>query len=466
MTEFETRYAVTVDGVHVAYQVHGEGPPDLVWVQGFTDNVEIGFDLNPYWQQMLAGMAARWRVVRFDKRGTGLSDRRQTPDLEKRADDLRAVLDAVGSRSAVLCGESEGGALAAFFAATYPDRVAALVLVNGFARAAWAPDYEFGVTEAEFRADREAMSRLWGSEEYAREWARAECPSMADDAEFIRRTAKEMRHSASPGAVLEFYDAWYAIDVRAILGAIQAPTLMLCRADARGSVGDAVPGASIHMADRIPGARYVQVPGRDYVPWMGDSDRIIREIEEFLRAQRAEQAEFDRVLATVLFTDIVGSTERAAEMGDRPWKELLERHHQVVRAMLGRYRGAEVSTAGDGFFATFDGPARAVRCAQAIIDAVQPLGIEIRAGVHTGEIEYMGDNVGGMAVHIGARVGAMAGRSEVLVSSTVHDLVVGSGLEFEDHGVHDLKGVPGEWRLHRTTTGRVSSDQRSRVALR
>lgn len=451
MAEAETRYAVTLDGVHIAYQARGEGPPDLVWVQGFANNIEVDLEVNPHWQRMLAEMAARWRVILFDKRGTGLSDRQQTPDLEKRADDLRAVLDAVGSRSAVLCGESEGGALAAFFAASYPDRVAALVLVNGWARAAWAPDYKFGVTEEEFRADREAMARLWGTEKYAREFAVAEAPSMADDAEFIRRAAKQMRHSASPGAALEFYDAWYAIDVRAILGAIQAPTLMIARPDAAGSVGDPVPGAMIHMAEHIPGARYVGVPGRDYVPWLGDSNRIIVEIEEFLRAQRAEQAEFDRVLATVLFTDVVGSTERDAEMGDRSWRELLERHHQVVRAMLGRYRGVEVSTAGDGFFATFDGPARAVRCAQAIAAAVRPLGIEIRAGVHTGEIEYMGDNVGGMAVHIGARVGALAGPSEVLVSSTVHDLVVGSGLELKDHGVQKLKGVPGEWRLYRAT---------------
>lgn len=452
VTDPETRYAVTVDGVHIAYQVHGQGPLDLVWVQGFADNIEVALEVNPYWQQMLAGMAARWRVILFDKRGTGLSDRQQTPDLEKRADDLRAVLDAVGSRSAVLCGESEGGALAAFYAATHPDRVAALVLVNGWARAAWAPDYEFGVTEQEFRADREAMARLWGTEEYAREWAMAEAPSVADDAEYIRSLAKEMRHSASPGAALEFYDAWYALDVRAILGAIQAPTLMLCRADARGSVGEAVPGAMKYMADRIPGARYVPVPGRDYLICLGDWNRIILEIEGFLRAQRAEQEEFDRVLATVLFTDIVSSTDRAAEMGDRPWKELLERHHQVVRAMLGRYRGVEVSTAGDGFFATFDGPARAVRCAQAIVSAVHPLGLEIRAGVHTGEIEHMGDNVGGIAVHIGARVGAVAGASEVVVSSTVHDLVFGSGLSFRDHGLHELKGVPGTWQLYRVTT--------------
>jgi pimeloyl-ACP methyl ester carboxylesterase/class 3 adenylate cyclase len=455
VTDPETRYAVTVDGVHIAYQVHGQGPLDLVWVQGFADNIEVGLEVNPYWQQMLAGMAARWRMILFDKRGTGLSDRQQTPDLEKRADDLRAVLDAVGSRSAVLCGESEGGALAAFFAATYPDRVAALVLVNGWARAAWATDYEFGVTEKEFRADRETMARLWGREEYALEWAMAEAPSMADDAEFIRRMAKGMRHSASPGAALEFYDAWYAIDVRAILGAIQAPTLMLCRADARGSVGEDVPAGMKYMADRIPGARYVHVPGRDYVFWLGDSNRIILEIEEFLRAQRAEQAEFDRVLATVLFTDIVASTDRAAEMGDRPWKELLERHHQVVRAMLGRYRGVEVATAGDGFLATFDGPGRAVRCAQAIIAAMQPLGVEIRAGVHTGEIERMGDNVGGLAVHVGARVGSVAGSSEVVVSSTVRDLVVGSELAFDDLGWHDLKGVPEQWHLYRVIASNV-----------
>ena len=454
MIEAETRYAVTVDGVHIAYQVHGAGAVDLIWVQGFAENTEIRLEINPYWRRMLSVMAARWRVILFDKRGTGLSDRQQTPDLEKRADDLRAVLDAVGSQSAVLCGEEEGGALAAYFAASFPSRVTALILINAFARAAWAPDYDFGVREDEFLADRGLMAARWGTVDDAREWARAEAPSIADDPDLLRGLAKANRHAASPGAALAFYDVWYATDVRAVLGTIQAPTLVISRAEAGASVGGQaiIATNASYMADQIPGAHHLRVPGRDMVPWLGDSDQIINEIDQFLDAQRAEQAEFDRVLATVLFTDIVGSTERAAAMGDHAWKELLERHHQVVRAMLGRYRGVEVATAGDGFFATFDGPARAVRCAQAMVKALEPLGVEIRAGVHTGEIERMADNVGGLAVHIGARVGAIAGASEVVVSSTVHDLVVGSGLTFEDRGAQAFKGVPGTWQLYQATS--------------
>jgi pimeloyl-ACP methyl ester carboxylesterase/class 3 adenylate cyclase len=402
---------------------------------------------------MLARMASRWRVIVFDKRGTGLSDRQQTPDLENRADDLRAVLDALDVRSAVLCGHAEGGALAAFFAATYPDRVTALILLNAFARAAWAPDYPNGVTEQEFLADRRRMATAWGTVEYAREWAAAEAPSVADDQQFLKASARSMRHSASPGAALEFYDIWYATDVRAILGTIQAPTLMISRPDAEGSVGEPATVAAVadHMAERIPGAVHVQVPGRDFVPWIGDGDAIVDEIDRFLRRQRAEQEEFNRVLATVLFTDIVESTETMATIGDRGWKQLVERHHETVRALLGRYRGVELDTAGDGFYASFDGPARAVRCGRAITDAMPRLGLQVRAGVHTGEVELIDGKPAGMAVNIGARIAARASAHEVLVSQTVKDLVVGSGLGFDERGTAELKGVPGEWKLWAAT---------------
>jgi class 3 adenylate cyclase/pimeloyl-ACP methyl ester carboxylesterase len=390
-------------------------------------------------------------VILFDKRGSGLSDRTNTPDLEMRADDLRAVLDTVGSKSAVVVGMGEGGALGAFFAASHPDRVRALVPVFSWARVAWAPDYQFGMTQEAYLADLHNVATRWGTREYAREWAHTEIPSRADDESFIAWFAKAMRHAASPASAVEFQAVWYATDVRDILGSIQTPTLVLNGEGFTGAAVDADALQAAHfLADHIPGAILETLPSADFPPYGADPYPVIDAISRFVDTHEAEQAKFDRVLATVLFTDIVGSTERAAEVGDRSWRELLERHYQVVRAMLARYRGVEMSTTGDGFFATFDGPARAVRCAQAIVAAVRPLGIDIRAGVHTGEIEYMGDNVGGMAVHIGARVGAVAGPSEVVVSSTVHDLVVGSGLTFTDRGVQELKGVPGPWHLYQT----------------
>ena len=454
MDEAETRYAVTVDGVHIAYQVRGSGPVDLVWIPGFATNFEVELE-QPRRARWADALSARWRLIMFDKRGAGLSDRRQTPDLEMRADDLRAVLDAVGSESAVLVGESEGGALSTFFAATHPQRVFALVLINAWARIAWAPDYPMGVTREDFDADSRRLHEGWGTVAYAREWVRMEMPSLVDDEKFLRWFAKSMRYAASPGAALEFNEVWYATDVRSVLPLVQAPTLVVRRTGAFETPGleiANVAGLIDYMADAIPGATVFESPSTDLSPMVGDPSALIDAMTRFVDRLQADQARFDRVLATVLFTDIVGSTERAAEIGDHRWRALLERHHQVVRAMLGRYRGVEVSTAGDGFFATFDGPARAVRCAQTIVSAVRPLGFEIRAGVHTGEIEYMGDNVGGMAVHIGARVGATAGASEVVVSSTVHDLVVGSGLTFTDAGAHELKGVPGQWHLYRATT--------------
>lgn len=450
MTEAETRYAVTADGVHIAYRALGAGPHDLVFILPFPSNFEVELE-EPHFARTIDAMAARWRVILFDKRGSGLSDRQNTPDLEMRADDLRAVLDAVGSESAILVGTGDGGALAAFFAASYPQRVIALVPCFSWARIAWAPDYPFGQTQEAFLKDMERIAAAWGTLELAKEWIVSDVPSLVGDENFALWFAKAMRHAASPATALEGQQIWYATDVRAILGSIQTPTLVIVSKSFTG-VGDEI-GMTSYLADHIPGANLMTLPGGDYFPYRSDSVTVVEEISRFVASHQAQQAEFDRILATVLFTDIVGSTERAAAMGDRSWKELLERHHQVVRAMLGRYRGVEVSTAGDGFFATFDGPARAVRCAQAIVSAVRPLDIEIRAGVHTGEIERMGDNVGGLAVHIGARVGATASASEVVVSSTVSDLVVGSGLTFEDRGVHELKGVPGEWHLFRATSG-------------
>jgi pimeloyl-ACP methyl ester carboxylesterase len=444
--EPETRYAKTVDGVHIAYQVRGDGPIDLVFIPGFAACFEIEFE-EPRAAAFAARLSSFTRLILFDKRGTGLSDRRQAPDLGMRADDLRAVLDAVGSEQAVLFGHSEGGALAAFFASSHPERVSALILYGSAARNAWAPDYPIGITEEDYLRDHEAIARGWGTIEYARTWIADEAPSLAGDEEVIRMWARSMRFAASPAAALEFDAAWYSTDVRGILGSVQAPTLVLYRPDALW----AEPARD--LADRIPGARLAELPGRDYTLVFGDIEPPLAAIRAFLDSISAEQAEIDRILATVLFTDIVGSTERSAGLRGNEWKELLERHHQVVRAMLGRYRGREMDTAGDGFFATFDGPARAVRCAQAIVEAVKPLGLEIRAGLHTGEAEIIDDKIGGIAVSIGARVGAAGGPSEVLVSSTVKDLVAGSGLGFEDRGEHDLKGVPGPWRLYRALPG-------------
>lgn len=440
--EPETRYAKTVDGVHIAYQTRGSGPIDLVFIMGFATAFEVELEppqVAPFYERL----ASFSRLIFFDKRGTGLSDRDQTPDLDHRAEDLRAVLDAVASDRAVLFGHSEGGALAAFFAATHPERVAALILYGSAARYAWAPDYPMGMTPEEYLAEHEEIARSWGTIEHARRWMEEEAPSWVRDPQLVRWWAKAERFGASPGAALRFDEIWYATDVRSILPSVQAPTLVLAR-DHSTWLDDAR-----FLADRIPGATLVPLSGEDYVLTAGDTREVFEVIESFLGSLREEQAEIDRILATVLFTDIVGSTERSASLRGDEWKVLLERHHQVVRALLGRYRGREIDTAGDGFFATFDGPARAVRCALAIVEAVTPLGLEIRAGLHTGEAETIDGKIGGLAVSIGARVGAAAGPSEVLVSSTVKDLVAGSGLGFEDRGEFELKGVPGAWHLFR-----------------
>jgi pimeloyl-ACP methyl ester carboxylesterase len=434
----ETRYADS-GGVNIAYQVLGDGPGDLVFVMGWVSNIEVFWE-EPTLARFLTRLASFSRLILFDKRGTGLSDRvTDMPSLEVRMDDVRAVMDAVASERAALFGVSEGGPMSALFSATYPSRVSALIMHGGFPRRIMTPDFPWGPTEQERRAWIEQMRREWGGTF----GLAARAPSMVGDGRFSQWWGRLLRMGASPAAVMALVAMNDEIDIRHILPAIRVPTLLL------HSVRDAtIPiGASRYMAERIPGARLVELPGEDHLPWLTDSEAILGEIEEFLTGVR-HAVEPDRVLATVLFTDIVGSTEKAAALGDRRWHDLLDKHHALIRTDLARFRGREVKTTGDGILATFDGPARGVRCACAIAEEVRPLGIEVRAGLHTGECEMMGDDVGGIAVHIGARVAALAGAGEVLVSSTVKDLVAGSGLRFGDRGSQSLKGIPGEWHIY------------------
>ena len=433
----ETRYAVS-GGVNIAYQVLGDGPGDLVFVMGWVSNIEVFWE-EPTLARFLTRLASFSRLILFDKRGTGLSDRvTDMPSLEVRMDDVRAVMDAVASERAALFGVSEGGPMCALFSATYPSRVSALIMQGGFPRRIKTPDFPWGPTKEERQAWIEQMRREWGGTF----GLAARAPSMVGDERFSQWWGRLLRMGASPAAVMALVAMNDEIDIRHILPAIRVPTLLL------HSVRDAtIPiGASRYMAERIPGARLVELPGEDHLPWLSDADAILGEIEEFVTGAR-HSVEPDRVLATVLFTDIVGATEKAAALGDRRWRDLLDGHNGVVRRELARFRGREIKTAGDGFFAAFDGPARAVRCACAVSHGMQSLGLEVRAGLHTGECEIMGDDMGGIAVHIGARIAALAAAGEVLVSSTVKDLVAGSGLSFRDHGAALLKGVPGEWRL-------------------
>ena len=433
----ETRYARS-DDLNIAYQVVGDGPFDLVLVSGFVSHLDMDWD-DPHSAHFLTRLASFSRLIRFDKRGTGLSDRvpvSELPTLEERMDDVRAVLDAVGSERAALLGYSEGGPLCLLFAATYPDRTSALALYATYAkRSDPDDDYPWAPTAEERQAYGEQIEREWAWEADMRRM----CPS-ADDA-MARWWAARARASASPGAARALIAMNSEIDVRAVLPTIRVPTLVLHR---RGDL-DSRPEEGRYLAERIPGARFVELAGDDHVPWI-DADQIVDEVEEFLTGVRPV-AEPDRLLATVLFVDVVGSTERAAELGDRGWRELLASFYDAVRRELHSCRGREIDTAGDGFFASFDGPGRAIRCALAIREAVRPLGLELRTGVHTGECEVIGDKLGGIAVHIGARIAGEAEPGEVVVSSTVKDLVAGSGIEFEDRGIRRLKGVPGDWHV-------------------
>jgi class 3 adenylate cyclase/pimeloyl-ACP methyl ester carboxylesterase len=427
-----TRYAKSGD-LSIAYQVAGEGPIDLVVVPGIVSHVEAFHEL-PGYSRFIERLASFARVITFDKRGTGLSDRiMDAPSYEQRMDDVWAVMDAAGSERAGLFGISEGGPLGALFAATFPGRTTALITFGAFARVSWAPDYPIGI-------EREAIDQLadsWGTGASLGLFS----ASRAQDTDARSMWARVERLAASPGGIRSLLRILGEIDVRCVLPSVAVPTLVL------HAEGDVFPlEISRYLAEHIPGARWVELKGVDHYPWFGSVDPVVAEIEEFLTGVRP-QPEVDRVLATLLFTDIVDSTTRAGEIGDRRWRELLERHHAVVRRELQRFRGREVKTTGDGFLATFDGPARAVRCAAAIRDAIAGIGLSIRAGLHTGECELIDRGVEGIAVHLAARVAALAGSGEVLVSSTVKDLVAGSGLSFVDRGVHVLKGIPGEWRL-------------------
>lgn len=436
-----TRYAKSGD-YSIAYQVVGDAALDLVVVPGFVSHLEHAWE-NAAFAHFLERLASFSRLILFDKRGTGLSDRvplRQLPDLDERMDDVRAVMEAVGSERAALLGVSEGGPMSILFATTHPDRVSSLILYGTYARRLRDVDYPWAPTPEDHRIFIDRTHQDWGGPAGAEVWA----PTLADDENFRRWWAQFLRLGASPAAARGVLEMTLQIDVRELLPAIRVPTLVLHRTgDRRIEVG-----GSRYLAGRIPGAKLVELPGSDHLIWAGDSDAVVDEIEEFLTGSR-HLAEPTRVLATVLFTDVVDSTRRAARIGDTRWRALVDDHDRLVRAEIARFRGERVERRGDGFLATFDGPARAIRCASAIVERVHELGVQVRAGLHTGEIELIGEGVAGIAVHIGARVASLAGPDEVLVSSTVKDLVAGSTLSFSERGTYDLKGVPGSWRIYR-----------------
>ncbi|MCA1726451.1 MAG: adenylate/guanylate cyclase domain-containing protein [Actinobacteria bacterium] len=429
------RYARAGD-VHLAYQVMGEGP-DLVLLSVGGGHLEMQWEFPPF-ARFLSRLARFSRLIMFDARGSGLSDRAShLPVLENQIDDVLAVMDAAGSERGAVLGMSQTGAMAALFAASHPDRCAALLLYGAFARAAYAPDYPWGRPPELFAAVYQLVEQTWGQ---------GLLPDLmgagAEEPGFREWWARFQRGASSPAAFRAFVEMWGEIDVRAILPTIRVPTLILHRTE--DAFRDVQNGR--FLAEHIPGARLAELPGRAHLPYLGDTGPILEEIEEFLTGARHAE-EPDRVLATLLFVDIVESARRAAEVGDRAWRQTQERFARVCDQHVESFRGRLVKSMGDGFLASFDGPARAVRCARAIADAVRRLGLEVRAGIHTGECERIGEDLSGIAVHIGARVAGLAGPGEVLASSTVRDLVAGSGLEFEDRGLHGLKGVPGNWHL-------------------
>jgi class 3 adenylate cyclase len=425
-----TQYAQNGE-VNIAYQVHGKGPLDLVVVPGFISHLDLDW-MDPQIARFLNRFASFSRLIRFDKRGTGLSD--PVPGvatLEERMEDVHAVMDAVGSRRAALFGYSEGAPMSALFAATYPERTAALVLYGGFANGAYFAEQ----SGARFL---DIVQHHWGSGDLGKLFG----PSAAHDD--VRRSfvGTYERAAASPGMARAVIDAWSETDVTSVLPSITVPTLVLHRRD------EIIPIAGARaMAEAIPGARFVELEGADHYPFLGDSEAIIDAVEEFVTGARGAR-EPERALSTVLFSDIVGSTQLAADLGDARWRELLERHDALVDAEVARFNGRVVKHSGDGVLATFDGPARSIRCAAALREALGDLDVAIRVGIHTGEIELIGDDIGGMAVHIGARISALAGPGEVVVSSTVKDLVAGSGIDFAQRGEQELKGVPGTWTLY------------------
>jgi len=443
----ETAYARSGD-LSIAYQVLGEGPTDLVYIQSDFNHLELDWE-HEQSAQFYRRLASVSRLLRFDKRGTGMSDRLvELPSLDSRMDDVRAVLDAVESERAVLFATGDGGFLGTVFAATYPERTAGLILFNSTPRFTRSPDMPWLRTRADVEQRIQLTIREWGNLERMAEIMKVASPSASHDE--LVQVARRARLSHSPAAAAAYMLPNLDLDVRDVLPAIRVPTLVMYRT---------VPPAPLeenarYLAEHIPAARLVKLPGEDFAPSRGDQDVLFAELARFLSEsvdEGAGEAGPDRVLATLLFTDLVDSTARASELGDRRWRELVEQHHRLVRTQLGYFRGREMDTAGDGFFATFDGPARAIRCACAIRDVVRELGLEIRAGLHTGECELLDDKVGGIAVHIGARVASVAQPGEVLVSRTVKDLVSGSGIGLDDRGEHTLKGVAGEWRLYAVT---------------
>jgi pimeloyl-ACP methyl ester carboxylesterase len=438
-TEPAIRYARSGD-VHVAYQVVGDGPVDIVWVEGSFTNRHVMWE-QPSYRRFVERLGSFARVILFDKRGMGLSDRVQVGTLEERMDDVRAVMDAAGSERAALIGESEGGPLSMLFAAAHPERTLALILAGAEVKEDKTEDWPWGEsTLEEFEESMRTLAERWS---LAPASLSAFVPSRGDDPALLEWYARLKVQSASPAAAEAFMRMAHDIDVRHVVPTVRVPTLILHSAE---DMVCHVENAR-YLARTIPDARYVEFAGGDHVMYAEPADLALAEIREFLTGVR-EAPEPDRVLATVLFTDLVGSTKRATELGDRRWRELLEAHHAAVRRELDRFGGREIDTAGDGFLSSFDGPARAIRCACAVVDAVSGLGLEVRAGVHTGECEVIGDKLAGVAVHIGARVAGCAGSGEVLVSSTVRDLIAGSGIELEDRGLRSLKGVEDERRLY------------------
>ncbi|MDM0015594.1 adenylate/guanylate cyclase domain-containing protein [Variovorax sp. J22P168] len=434
-----TQY-VESDGLSIAYQVFGHGATDLVFVPGIVSHIEMNW-LDPDYARMLRALGAHFRVIMFDKRGQGLSDRFEgVPTLEQRMDDVRDVMRAAGSTRAVLLAHSEGGPMGALFTATYPELVERLILLGSMARFSWAPDYPYRPT---IEQTLQSTAAIWGKPESVRLFA----PSRVGDADFCEAVARYQRQSTSPSAIRRLHVANDQIDVRAILPQVRRPTLIVHR---RGDRAVNVANGR-YLADHVPDAEYLELPGNDHLPFTGDVDRLVEGIMRFgvSGPVRAEARPDERWLATVLFTDLVGSTELAVRLGDSAWRDLQQRFHAIGRSALQAHRGSEIDTAGDGLFATFDGPARAVRCAVEMVREVKALGLDLRAGLHTGEVESAGSKVSGMAVHVGARISAHAGAGEVLVSTTVKDLVAGSGLRFEARGIQSLKGLPGDWALFR-----------------
>jgi pimeloyl-ACP methyl ester carboxylesterase len=433
----ETKYARS-DGVHIAYQVFGHGPPDLVFVPGWASHLEYAWE-EPLYARYLERLGSFSRVIAFDKRGTGLSDRvAGLPILEERMDDLRAVMKAAGVKRAAILGVSEGGSMSALFAASYPERVSALVLYGAFAKRLKSPDYPWAPTVAAREKWIRELESGWGSPLEVGTLA----PSVANDPAFQQWFATYGRLSVSPSAVVALARMNTGIDIRGVLSSIHVPTLVIHRTgDLDVSVGN-----GRYLAQHIPGAKWVELPGADHLWWVGDTDRLLAEIQEFVTGSRAPRS-VERVLTTVMFTDIVASTMHARKLGDQKWTDLLQRHNQRTRRELARFGGHEVKSTGDGFLATFDGPAAGIRCASSLLRSMKDLGVSIRIGLHTGECEVIGRDIAGVSVHIASRTAGKADGSNVVVTSTVKELVSGSGIGFRDLGRHTFKGVGNPWRL-------------------